>query len=175
MGGGSIFDNFAEDDVVFAFFPCTMFQENNALIFRGNSYQMRNYTDEQKLEVCISRHKDLHYFYTILCELAVVVLRKGLRMILENPYTKPHYLEYYFPLEPKLIDQDRTERGDYFKKPTQYWFLNCEPQNHIMFEMVNVKDRKVINKLKSSGHERQRERSEISPDYANRFIREFIL
>ena len=45
-------------------------------------------------------------------------------MIVENPYTQPHYLTCYFPVKPKLIDKDRTLNGDYYKKPSYYAFQN---------------------------------------------------
>lgn len=68
-----------------------------------------------------------------------------------------------------MVDNDRREMGDYYKKPTQYWFIGREPSNNFIFEGVDIKKvRKVID-------ERTVERSMISPDYANRFIREFIL
>lgn len=172
-GGYSIFDEFTSEDVVMAFFPCTMFQENNFLMFKGNQYQQRNMNNEQKLDFVIRRHKTLHDFYILLCKLMIVALRKNIKLIVENPYTQPHYLTLLFPVEPTLIDNDRMERGDCYKKPTQYWFLNTEPKNNIMFEIVDYKQQKVINHLK--GSDKQRERSEIHPDYANRFIREFIL
>ena len=29
---------------------------------------------------------------------------------------------------------DEVDGIDYFKKPTQYWFLNCEPKNNLIFD-----------------------------------------
>ena len=51
----------------------------------------------------------------------------GKRLIVENPYSKIHYLHNNFPYKPALTDKNRQMRGDYFAKPTQYWFINCEP------------------------------------------------
>ena len=54
---------------------------------------------------------------------------RGLKLIVENPYTTIHYLYNNFPYKPSVIDKNRQLRGDYFKKPTQYWFVNCEHTN----------------------------------------------
>ena len=48
-------------------------------------------------------------------------------MVVENPYSTLHHLHNNFLKEPTLIDHNRQERGDYFVKPTGYWFFNCEP------------------------------------------------
>ena len=86
--------------------------------------------------------------------------------------------------EPSIIDLDRRERGDYFKKPTQYWFVNCEPSHNFIFEATNYnaldcKDAiRMMNKdvyEKTGATSKKVARSMIHPDYANRFIREYIL
>ena len=71
-----------------------------------------------------------------------------------------------------VIDKDRTQRGDYYEKPTQYWFINCEPKQNMIFEAYtwNADKKKSIEKTNN-----KTERSLIAPEYANRFIREFIL
>lgn len=169
----SIFDSMTTDDVIMAFFPCTMFQENNVLLFNGKAFQFKNSSDITKLQYCISRHETLHEFYTLLCKMCVIAIQKGLRLVIENPATQPHYLNMYFPLQPKVIDNNRNEHGDYFKKPTQYWFINFEPQNNFIFEPMSIRSKKVVNRVK--GADRQRQRSEIAPEYANWFIRSEIL
>lgn len=70
----------------------------------------------------------------------------------------------------ELIDYDRRETGDYYKKPTQYWFINCKPKNNFIFEGIDIKNTKRISLVSN-----QVERSMISKDYANRFIREYII
>jgi len=71
---------------------------------------------------------------------------------------------------------DRTLNGDYYKKPTQYWFINCEPKNNFIFEPIEKVEQKIIAKAKNENViDRTVLRSMIHPQYANRFIREFIL
>ena len=66
-------------------------------------------------------------------------------------------------------------RGDYFKKPTQYWFIGFEPKNNLIFESLEYVPYQTINNPKFDGVGRETARSMIHPQYANRFIREFIL
>lgn len=74
--------------------------------------------------------------------------------------------------EKSLFDcfSHRTLRGDNFKKPTQYWFINCEPKFNIILEPITIVKYKTVNSCWDKV-----ERSMINPQYANRFIREFIL
>ena len=64
------------------------------------------------------------------------------RMIIENPATPPNYLitGQNFPT-PTIIDKNRMLRGDVFKKPTAYWFFNCEPTRG--FTLQNNKKQKT--------------------------------
>ena len=110
-GKPSIFDNIGECDLVFAFFPCTRFEAKIPLSFRGEAYQQKNWSDEKKLEYSMKLHEELHELYMKICKLFTVCLRGGYRMIVENPYTQPHYLITYFPVKPSLVDTDRSHRG----------------------------------------------------------------
>ena len=59
------------------------------------------------------------------------------------------------------------------KKPTQYWFINCEPKcNLLMDEPYFIS--KERRRHKDMWGE-QVKRSMIHPEYAKRFIREYIL
>lgn len=76
----------------------------------------------------------------------------------------------YWAARASVIDYDRRLKGDYFKKPTQYWFIGREPSHNFIFEGVDVKCKKQVHLTNE-----QVDRSMISHDYANRFIREFII
>lgn len=159
-----------------AFFPCTLFQEANDLLFRGIHNSIRNKSQAELLEFCIERHGTLHAFYVLICKLFLIVLRKGLRMVVENPYTQPHYLTRYFPILPTIIDKNRWENGDYYKKPTQYWFVGFKPQNNLVFEPLDHVDIQNIKRQRKTGEiSAQTLRSMIHPQYAQRFIRQYIL
>ena len=131
---------------------------------------MKKWSDKQKLEYDLKLHKELSYFYEIITKLAIVCIKKRIALVIENPYSTTHYLTKYWAIPAKIIDKDRTLRGDYYEKPTQYWFINCEPKYNMIFEAY------AWNKKKNIEHTSNKtERSLISSDYANRFIREFML
>lgn len=98
-------------------------------------------------------------------------------MIVENPYTQPHYLTTYFPIKPSVIDKDRTRNGDYYKKPTQYWFVNCKPKQNVIFEPLEFVNQHTIENAERMNLDvcRSVKRSMMHPQYASRFIRTYIL
>lgn len=167
----SIFDTFKEDEFLFAFFPCVRFEAQFIMFMNGAAWQYRNYTDEQKMEKVLTHHEELHRNYELITKMVLVCYRKHLRMVIENPYSPLSYLTRYWPIKPKFIDRDRTKRGDYFEKPTQYWFINCEPSNNLLFEATWVNN----NVKRIDTTPQGAERSLIAKEYANTFIREFLL
>ena len=171
-GGKSVFDSIKEEDQIIAFFPCIRFECKIPLWFRGQAQQQKNWDEEKKLEYAMNLQKELSDMYRLFSELILVCKRKNIPLIIENPYTQPHYLTLYFPIKPKLIDYDRSERGDNMKKPTQYWFINREPSNNLFFEPQILSEQRTHDGISKN---RKVARSMIHPDYANRFIREFIL
>jgi hypothetical protein len=175
-GKPSIFDNITKDDLILAFFPCTRFEAKIPLSFRGESYQQKNWDDLQKLEHSMTLHTELHELYMNLSKMVIVALRRGLRMVIENPYTQPHYLTTYWCIKPSLIDKDRTKNGDYYKKPTQYFFINCKPKQNLVFEPLEVVQVKTIVHVKGTDNTaRKTERSMMHPQYARRFIKQYLI
>lgn len=174
-GKPSLFDNIGDCDLVFAFFPCTRFEAKIPLGFRGQNPQQKNWSDEQKLAYSMKLHDELHNLYTLICKLFSICLRGGWRMIVENPYTQPHYLTMYFPIQPMLIDKDRTLNGDHFRKPTQYWFLNCKPEQNVCMEVMDYVEKKQVDFVTNDKQTRQVLRSMIHPQYARRFIIQHII
>lgn len=158
------------DDVILAFFPCTRFEQQVLLWFRGENYGQKGWSDIQKLEKDIELHEELNLNYSLITKLAIVILRKGLKMVFENPYSDQHYLTKYWCIKPKVIDKDRAKDGDYYKKPTQYWFFGCEPKENIVFEPIEyIPTKTIVNEHNKAA------RSEIHPQYAERFIKKYII
>ena len=166
----SIFDGISKEDMILAFFPCIRFENQCYMMFQGTQRQLKNKSNREKLQYNLKIHKELHYLYEIITKLVIVCIDKNIPLIIENPYSTEHYLTRYWSLKPKIIDKDRRLRGDNFTKPTQYWFINCEPKDNFIFEPMKLNTKKHIH-LTSN----KIERSMINKDYANRFIREFIL
>ena len=175
-GEPSLFDKISSDDLILAFFPCTRFEARVPLLFRGQATQQKSWSDEKKLEYSITLQNELTELYVLLCKLVIVAIRKELNLVIENPYTQPHYLTTYWCLQPTLIDKDRTKNGDYYKKPTQYWFINCKTKNNLVFEPLDHVEQRIIATVKGTDcTSRKTERSMIHPQYADRFIRQYIL
>ena len=179
-GGGqnlpSVFDEIASDDLILAFFPCTRFEAKIPLAFRGEMYQQKNWNDSQKLNYAMQMHEELHRNYMLISKLVLIAIRNGLQLVIENPYTQPHYLTCYWCIKPKIIDKDRRQNGDYMKKPTQFFFINREPRQNLVFEAMDyVEVRTCDGMTADEGKSRQVRRSEISPQYASRFIRQYLI
>lgn len=168
-GEPSIFDNFKEDDLIIAFFPCIRF---SAVIMK--EFNNPNKVGiQQKLEYAKKLNKEQYEMFWLICDLFLLADARNLRLIVENPYTQPHFLTYYFPIKPKVIDMDRRVLGDKFMKPTQYWFVNMEPKNnklHRPFEFGKKRTSLTIDNI-SKGLTR----SLIEPEYAENFIKKYIL
>lgn len=181
----SLFDTFKKEDLIMAFFPCIRFENQVMLFFRGQAYQLKDKPIVQKMEYCMKLQDELTEMYELVNKLFIICIDRGLKLIVENPYSEEHYLRRYWCLQPSLIDRDRRQRGDYYKKPTQYWFVNCEPQHNFIFEAqtINAIQAKDAIRLMSKADleacgitaDKKTARSMIHPDYANRFIREFVI
>jgi hypothetical protein len=139
-------------------------------------WQFKNYTAAQKLEYDLKIHKELAVNYETVTKLALIALKKGLRLMIENPYTEQHYLRRYWSMKPAIIDRDRTQNGDHFRKPTQYYFIGFTPKNNLVFEMMDYNETKIVAKItKTEEKKRAAMRSEIAPQYASRFIRQYLI
>ena len=159
-----------------AFFPCIHFCDAKTLFFRCQHISQKGWSLSKKMECNIREAKEREYFFILLMKMFSVMDLKHLRMVMENPYNTSGmtYLENNFMI-PTLIDKNRMERGDYFIKPTGYWFVNCKPTTGYSFQ--KDKQQKTIMKMKNAPRRGlcSEERSMISPDYARNFIADFIL
>lgn len=109
--GLTLFDKFKEDDIILAFFPCTRFEGQALLLFRGQQRQLIEKSDLEKLEYDLQLHNELHTLYEKITKLAIICIRRNLKLIIENPYSTQHYLYRYWSLKPTIIDLDRRRGG----------------------------------------------------------------
>ena len=183
-GGVSIFDEFTTEDIVLAFFPCVRFENQIMLHFRGQAVQQKGMSLEEKMFYDMKLLDEVNSMYKLINHLFLVCMRRGLRLIVENPYSEEHFLRRYWCIPASMIDRDRRDNGDYYAKPTQYWFVNCKPLNNFLLEPITyncIELEDAIRKMNRSHYEktgtknRKTARSMIHPDYANRFIRQYIL
>lgn len=209
-GGVSVFDSITSDDLIMAFFPCIKFcsvaeQIQHEDFYDASQRRRRDFGTEkyykQKWATLRNLSLERFHFYDLALKMTAVVQIKKLRMIVENPWHPTNFTNHFWFIRTSLIDRDRTLRGDYFRKPTAYWFINCKPTYGESYQptpkdkiktitsgsgaaRTKKKMSKVIGKeelnSKYIDHSSKaglcdEERSMISPDYARNFICDFIL
>lgn len=174
-GGVSMFDNITKNDIIMAFFPCIYFCEKSQVAMNGYYTNYRKLSEKQKAVKIIERSHNREVFYRYLTMLYAAVAERGLRMIIENPWSPVGYLNNNFIIPPTFIDKNRRMRGDAFIKPTAYWFVNCTPTIGYSFTTPKIKRNIATSKGSTQAGICSEERSLISPDYARNFICDFIL
>ena len=181
-GKPSLFDGIIEDDLIMAFFPCIYFCAPSQMNFTWGCINYRCMTTKQKTDAILERDKKRAYFYGLAIKMFAVAEIRGLRLIMENPWSENPwsentYLKANFIIPPALVDMNRMMRGDYRVKPTAYWFVGCEPTHgqSIQFDKLKEKKTHMASRGSSVAGVCSEERSLISPDYARNFICDFIL
>ena len=178
-GEESLFDNISKDDLVMAFFPCIYFCEKSQCAMTLSYVNYRSLSQKEKINKIIERSKNRQHFYELILKLFAIAYDREIRLIVENPYSPLHYLilSENFIIRPTIIDKDRTRRGDFYKKPTSYWFVNCFPTHGFTYQQTPKSTQKTIAKSKKGARAGlcSEERSMISNDYARNFICDFIL
>src|SRR5574344_1945967 len=174
-GKSSIFDNISQDDLVIAFYPCIYFCATSQMAFYMTCINYRCLNDEEKIKTILKRSDKRKEYYDRLIKFCGLCLRKNIRLIIENPWSEQTYLKANFIKTPDVVDMNRMRRGDYFKKPTAYFYFNCEPTYGESYQ--NDKEQKII--MKSKGGIKaglcSEDRSTISQDYARNWIYDFVL
>ena len=143
---------------------------------------MKEWTDEKKILYDMDLMDDLRRMYFLVNKLFLICKKRGLKMVMENPYSEEHFLRRYWCISPSIIGKDRKNNGDYFKKPTQYWFVNFEPKHNLVFESMEdvaintAWEHRTMEDLACTGGKTIKTcRSMIHPQYANRFIRQYLI
>ena len=171
----SLFQTFSKKDLIIAFFPCIYFAGVNQMYFNGTTVNFAHKTELETVNAIIQRSQQRQKYYELLLKLCAVCLRYNYRLIIENPFSYNSYLYNNFPFSPAFIDFDRTIRGDKFKKPTQYFFINCVPSRLQTVEK-KYKTKKIYSLSGAHiGGICNKLRSEITPEYALNFINDIIL
>lgn len=175
QGEESLFDGITKDDLIIAFFPCIYFCATSQMAFSFGYTNYRKLSQRQKTDKILERAKKREYFYSVLIRLISICIEKGLRLIIENPWSEQTYLKANFVLPPTFIDNNRMLRGDYYVKPTAYWFVNCKPTYGLSLQKDKEKKTIMSSKGSSKAGVCSSERSMISADYAHNFICDFII
>lgn len=143
--------------------------------FTWGCINYRNMSVREKTDAIIERDKKRSEYYRLAIKMFAVFQERGLRLIMENPWSENTYLKANFIMPPALIDNNRMLRGDYRVKPTAYWFVNCEPTKLNTFQRDKEKKLHMTSRGSSVAGLCSEERSMISSDYARNFICDNIL
>ena len=159
-----------------AFFPCIYFTgSTNPCYYTIQNINYRGLSMKGRFDAILERSDNRQTFYKLLIKMCANAVLRDIRMVVENPWSSLHYLHNNFLKEPDLIDKDRRRRGDYFSKPTGFWFFNCE---HTVGESYQKPEKELrVWDVAGSGKAGlcSEKRSLLSPDYARNFICDFIL
>lgn len=175
-GKPSLFDNIVQDDLIIAFFPCIYFETVQMCYYQCTHKNNQQKPMTERIDDAIKRIEQRTKFHILIYKMVHDAISRGLRLIIENPATTPSFLigMQNFP-NPTIIDKNRMRRGDCFRKPTAYWFFNCEPTHGRSFQ-ANKMQKTILNtKASSKPGICSEERSLILPDYARNFIYDFII
>lgn len=129
----------------------------------------------QKTDAIIERSHNREIFFSLAVKMLAIAKERGLRLIMENPWSEQTFLKANFVMPPTMVDTDRTRRGDSYKKPTAFWFINCEPTYGRSYTKPKIHKTHMTNRGSKHAGLCSEERSMISPDYARNFICDFIL
>ena len=174
-GGRSVFDQITKNDLIMAFFPCIYFSCMSQMLMSWTHRNYKNMSAKEKTDAILERSDNRERFFSLVVKLHSVCLQRGLRLVMENPWSEQTFLKNNFLYQPSLVDYDRTRRGDYMVKPTAYWFVNCKHEEGMTYQ--KAKKGKNICQMKKNDVAGMcsEERSMISPDYARNFICDCIL
>lgn len=174
-GGQSVFDKITKDDLVMAFFPCVYFCATSQMAFFWSCVNYRKKSTKEASDEILERSVNREYFFRLAVMMLTVAKERGIRFIMENPWSEQTFLKANFVMPPTIVDTNRMERGDYYVKPTAYWFINCEPTHGCTHQNDKKKRTIMTAKVASRAGLCSEERSMISPDYARNFICDFII
>ena len=141
----------------------------------GAHRNLEKLSKKEKADTILKRSQDRAHFYELALKMFTICDIRGYRLIVENPYAGQHFLVGNFPYKATFVDRNRALRGDYFNKPTQYWFVNCTPTDGHSYQKAEKHKKIASGKPGAHGGLCSEDRSLISPDYARNFICDFII
>lgn len=209
-GKPSLFDQVGGEDLIVAFFPCIKFcsvmeQVQHEDFYDASQRKRKDFGSkeyyEQKWRTLRNYSIERFYFYDVALKLTAVCQIRGFRMIMENPWHPTNFTNHFWFMRTSVIDKDRTRRGDYFRKPTAYWYVGCVPTYGETYQptprrqvrkvtagscalktkekLKRIMDKEELDRIYIDHASKtgicDEERSMISPDYARNFICDFII
>ena len=136
--------------------------------------------DLKNIKKLIARNQERSVFFGLYLKFCFICKTLGIPTIIENPASggASNYLELFSPIDVGYKERNRALFGDNFKKPTNFFAINFTmKENFIMFYDMRI-NTKIISHQRGKGKGQvecnTRERSEITPEYAENFYKRFI-
>lgn len=166
---GTIKDYIQGSNFVMCFFPCTWFSDMNDLIIRGNQYQMQKLQPEEKKKISRERKEKQKTAAKTLLKLIAIAEEIKIPMIIENPNSV--FIDKLLKGIPYELHK-RGRYGDYFTKPTRYYFIGDITIAPFMETMKNELHLTIDQMRKNERNcKRKLARSIISEMYIDNLIR----
>lgn len=148
------------------------------MAFNWGYFNYRKLGVKEKSDAILERSKHREEFFRLAIQMVTIAAERNLKLVMENPWSEQTFLKNgNFVKSPSVVDMNRTRRGDYFEKPTAYWFFGFQPTYGETIQITPMAKRKIVQNCKSGLRAGlcSEERSMISPDYARNFICDFII
>ena len=99
-GRPSLFDTITKDDLIMAFFPCIYFSCLSQMAMTWGCVNYRKKTVHEATDLILERARDREKFYTLAVKMLATAKERGLRLIMENPWSMQTYLKANFVTPP---------------------------------------------------------------------------
>lgn len=66
------------------------------LSFRGQKHGMESWSIRQKMEHDMKLLSEVKHMYDLVNKMFIVYMDKGLKLVMENPYSEDHFLRRYW-------------------------------------------------------------------------------
>ena len=92
-GGASVFDSITCNDLILAFFPCIYFSCMSQMEMSWGCHNYKGWTTRMKTDNILRRSKQRERFLELAIKMLTIAEERGLRLIMENPWSQQTYLK----------------------------------------------------------------------------------
>lgn len=97
----SLFDRITKDDLILAFFPCIYFCCLSQMAMYLSYVNYRCLTARQKVAAILDRAHNRERFFSLAVKMIGVCLDRGIRIVMENPWSMQTFLKNSFIAPPQ--------------------------------------------------------------------------
>lgn len=105
-GEGSVLDGITKNDLIMAFFPCIYFSALSQMAMYFSDINYRAMDTMAKGRAILERSANRERFFAYAVKMFTICLDRGLKLIMENPWSEQTFLKQNFVMPPAYIDMD---------------------------------------------------------------------